>query len=70
MQAYEVAVVIALSMVIIVLMGSLIGLTLPFVLSKLNRDPAVASTPLVTSFADITGVIIYFSIATWFLGIG
>ena len=67
---YEVAIVIALSMVIIVIMGSLIGMTLPFVLSKLNRDPAVASTPLVTSFADITGVIIYFSIATWFLGNG
>lgn len=65
-----IAVVVGLSMMLIVCIGSLIGMTLPFLLTRLNKDPAVASTPLVTSFADITGVLIYFSIATWYLGIG
>jgi len=51
-------------MIIIVLVGSLIGMSLPFVLSRLNLDPATASAPLVTSIADATGVVIYFTIAS------
>lgn len=58
-----IALVIALSMVLIVIVGSLIGMLLPFALSRFNMDPATASTPLVTSIADATGVLIYFSIA-------
>jgi len=37
---------------------------LPFLLSKLKMDPAAASAPLITSIADIIGVLVYFSIAT------
>lgn len=59
----DIALVIALSMVLIVIVGSLIGMLLPFILSRFNMDPATASTPLVTSIADATGVLIYFSIA-------
>ncbi len=59
----EIALVISLSMILIVIVGSIIGMLLPFVLSKLNMDPATASTPLVTSIADATGVLIYFGIA-------
>lgn len=59
----QIALVIALSMVLIVLVGSLIGMLLPFALSRFKMDPATASTPLVTSIADATGVLIYFSIA-------
>lgn len=59
----EIALVIALSMVLIVIVGSLIGMLLPFILSRFRADPATASTPLVTSIADATGVLIYFSIA-------
>lgn len=50
--------------------GVLVGMSLPFLLSKFNLDPATASAPLITSIADICGVLIYFSIATWYLGIG
>ncbi|TVR97498.1 MAG: magnesium transporter [Rhodospirillales bacterium] len=63
----EIALVVSLSMVIIVIVGSLIGMTLPFILTRLNLDPATASAPLVTSIADATGVIIYFALATAFL---
>ncbi len=62
-----IALVVALSMVAIVMVGSLIGLSLPFLLSKLKFDPATASAPLITSIADIVGVLIYFSIATQLL---
>ena len=64
----DVAVVVALSMSIVVIVGSIIGMSLPFIFSKLKMDPATASGPLITSISDILGVIIYFSIATWYLG--
>lgn len=60
---FEVALVVALSMVVIVMVGSLIGMILPFVLHKINVDPAVASTPLVTTVADVFGVLVYFTLA-------
>jgi len=66
----EVAFVVSLTMMIVVLFGSLVGMSLPFGLQRLNLDPATASAPLVTSIADIGGVFIYFSIATWYLGVG
>jgi len=68
-RAPEVVVVVALTMTIIVIWGSLIGMSLPFILTKLGRDPATASAPLITSLADISGVLIYFSLATWYLGL-
>lgn len=65
----EIGVVVALSMIAVVLVGSLIGFSLPFLLTRLNLDPATASAPIVTSVADITGVLMYFSIASWYLGL-
>lgn len=60
----EIAFVVAATMVLVVITGSLIGMSLPFLLSRLNLDPASASAPLITSIADVAGVIIYMGIAT------
>ena len=68
-RAPELIVVVSLTMVIIVLTGSLIGLLLPFIFTKLKLDPATASAPLITSIADISGVVIYFSIASLFFNL-
>lgn len=67
-RAPEIMVPVALTMVCTVLFGSLVGMSLPFLLTKLKLDPATASAPLITSIADIGGVLIYFSIATVYLG--
>jgi len=64
----EIALVVSITMVCTVLFGSLVGMSLPFLLSKLRMDPATASAPLITSVADIGGILIYFSIATYALG--
>lgn len=64
-----IATVVALTMLTVVLIGSIIGMLLPFLLDKLNFDPATASTPLITTIADVSGVLIYFSIATAILGL-
>lgn len=63
----QVSAIVAISMMVVVLFGSLVGMSLPFVFNKLDMDPATASGPLVTSIADISGILIYFSIATAFL---
>lgn len=62
-----VALVLALSMLGIVLLGCLIGLSLPFILNRLGLDPASASAPLVTSICDATGVVVYLFIASLIL---
>lgn len=67
-RAPEVVVVVMMTMVLTVLMGSIVGLLLPFVFTRLKLDPATASAPLITSIADISGVLIYFSIARWYFG--
>ncbi|TGG91992.1 magnesium transporter [Natronospirillum operosum] len=60
----EVGLVVAMAMVCVVTFGSMVGMVLPFVLARMKFDPATASAPLITSIADICGILIYFSIAT------
>ena len=67
-RAPEVVIVVASTMVFTVIAGSMIGMLLPFIFTKLKIDPATASAPLITSISDIIGVLIYFSIATWYFG--
>lgn len=64
----DIAIVVSLAMVCIVVIGSLAGMALPFALKLIRQDPAAASAPLVTSIADILGVLIYLSIASALLG--
>jgi len=64
----EVAAVVSISMVAIVIIASLVGMSLPFILRRFGVDPAAASGPLVTSLADILGVLIYLGIASAMLG--
>jgi magnesium transporter len=60
----DVAYAVAISMVIIVVVGSLLGMSLPFLLDRIGFDPATASGPLVATLCDSCGVLIFFSIAT------
>jgi magnesium transporter len=64
-----VSLVLALSMMSVVMIGCLIGMSLPFVLNKIGFDPATASAPLITSVCDASGVIIYLFIASKFLAV-
>ncbi|MGQ9678970.1 MAG: magnesium transporter, partial [bacterium] len=64
----KVAPVVILAMVVNVIVGCAVGIVLPFIFTKLKRDPATASTPLITTIADILGTAIYLGIAYLFLG--
>jgi magnesium transporter len=59
-----VALVVALSLVGVVLYGNLVGSMLPFLLRRLGFDPAKASAPFVATLVDVSGLIIYFTVAT------
>ncbi|WP_050526059.1 magnesium transporter [Pseudorhodobacter aquimaris] len=65
---WDVAMAVGLTMFLVVIIGSLVGMSLPFLLSRLRLDPATASGPLVTTISDATGVLIYFTIASFILG--
>ncbi|GBR76727.1 Mg/Co/Ni transporter MgtE [Candidatus Termititenax persephonae] len=58
-----VALITFLTMIGIIVLSSLIGISLPFIFTKFKLDPATASSPIIASLADIMGVVIYFSIA-------
>jgi magnesium transporter len=59
--------VIALSVSAICLWGTLVGSMLPLVFRRIGVDPGIASSPFVATFVDVTGIVIYFSIATVYL---
>jgi magnesium transporter len=62
-----IALTVGCSLVGIVLWGSLSGSMLPFILKKAGLDPATASAPFVATLVDVTGLIIYFTVALLFL---
>ncbi len=64
----QIAKVVVVAMFVNVIIGSLIGVLLPFIFTKLKKDPATASTPLITTLADIIGTAVYLTIATLMLG--
>ena len=57
-----VASTVGISLVGVVLWGTLIGSLLPFLLRRLGFDPAASSAPFVATLVDVTGLIIYFSV--------
>ena len=58
-----IGVTVAISVIGCVLWGTLAGSMLPFVLRKLGADPANASAPLVATLVDVSGIVIYFTVA-------
>jgi magnesium transporter len=64
---FRIATVVGISLIGVVLWGSLMGSMLPLLLKKLGADPAASSTPFVATLVDVTGLLIYFSVAMFLL---
>jgi magnesium transporter len=62
-----VAATVAASLIGVVLWGSLAGSMLPFILRRLGFDPASASAPFVATLVDVSGLVIYFTVAALIL---
>lgn len=57
------ALTVAISLIGVVTFGTLVGAMLPFMLKRVGLDPASASAPLVATLVDVTGLVIYFTVA-------
>ena len=64
----EVGLTVAASLVGVVMFGTTAGSMLPFILRRLGADPASASAPFVATMVDVTGLVIYFTVARLILG--
>ncbi|MFK4824411.1 magnesium transporter [Paenochrobactrum sp. BZR 588] len=60
---YLIAATVGMALVCIVTFGSVVGSMLPFIMQRLGFDPASASAPFVATLVDVTGLVIYFSVA-------
>lgn len=65
---WSIGLAVGLATTAIVLVSNLIGILFPVALNFFRIDPAVASSPMVTSAADVTSLLLYFSIATVIIG--
>lgn len=66
-HAYLIGLTVGFSLVGVVLWGTVTGSMLPILLKKLGADPATSSAPFVATLVDVTGLIIYFSLAFMFM---
>ncbi len=64
----RVGLAIATALALQVISSTLIGALLPLGAARLKWDPAVVASPTLTTLVDITGLLIYFSVASWMLG--
>jgi magnesium transporter len=66
---WQLALIIGQAVAAICLWGTLVGSMLPLVFRRIGIDPGYASSPFVATFVDVTGIVIYFSIAQFYLGL-
>jgi len=59
--------VVPLTLLLVVMSGTLIGAILPLIFEKLGWDPALMSNPFVAGIVDILGILLYVHVALWLL---
>lgn len=64
----SIGITVTISLLTVIIMASLVGTFIPFVLNKYGIDPALATGPFITTSNDILGILIYFSLAKLILG--
>lgn len=68
-QDLQLAIVIGLTLIATVILAKALGCILPLLAKKLKLDPAIMASPLITTLVDIFSILVYFQIATAFMGI-
>jgi len=67
-QTYFTALVIPITILSVVTVGTSLGSMLPLILQRLGFDPALMSNPLIAGISDILGIVIYLNVAVLILG--
>jgi magnesium transporter len=68
-NAADVAWVVSLTLLCVVVTGTIVGAMLPLIFTRLGFDPAIASSPFVSSLVDVAGIVIYLTIAIQMLNL-
>ncbi|MCX8093291.1 MAG: magnesium transporter [Candidatus Goldbacteria bacterium] len=64
---FIVATIVGITIIFAILFATLIGVSMPIILKKINLDPVVSSNPLVFAISDVSILIFYFTLSIWFL---
>jgi magnesium transporter len=64
----RIAIALGITMVLISLTANLVGASMPFLFRRLGIDPALTSSPGITTVMDVLGLVIYFRVVIWILG--
>ncbi|MEX1256547.1 MAG: magnesium transporter [Gemmatimonadota bacterium] len=64
----RIALALGITMVLIALTANLVGASMPFLFRRLGIDPALTSSPGITTVMDVVGLLIYFRVVIWILG--
>lgn len=62
---YLIGATLTLTLVFVVTFGTVVGSMMPFILKRLGADPAASSTPFIATLVDVTGIVIYFVVASF-----
>ena len=68
-ESETLAVTVSLSLLLVIILAVLSGALLPLVLRRIKIDPSILSSPFITTMVDVVGLLIYFAVAAYFLGI-
>jgi magnesium transporter len=68
-ESVTLAMTVSLSLLLVILLAVLTGALLPLVLRRIKIDPSILSSPFITTMVDVVGLLIYFAVAAYFLGI-
>jgi magnesium transporter len=68
-SSVQIGLTVGATVLVLTIWAATVGAVIPIVLSKLKMDPAVVSAPFISSFVDGTGLIIYFTLARYFLNL-
>jgi magnesium transporter len=66
----RIAIALGITMLLIALTANLVGASLPFLFRRFGIDPALTSSPGITTVMDVVGLLIYFHVVIWVLGLG
>mgnify|MGYP005664913123 CR=1 FL=1 len=65
----HIAFAVGLALMIQIITSTLLGSALPLIANLMRADPAAVAAPVITTVVDVTGMVIYFLLAKWFLGL-
>jgi magnesium transporter len=66
----RIAIALGITMLLIALTANLVGASLPFLFRRFGIDPALTSSPGITTIMDVVGLLIYFNVVIWILRMG